>query len=109
MIEPGATSQRVRALELANRIRGARAELKTRVANGQLGAAEVILTCPLEVARMPVAQLLTSQHGWGDARCRALLARAAVRENKPIGSLTERQRRALAALLTHAIARAQLD
>ena len=109
LTNPGETPQPVRALQLANRVRHARAELKARVADGQLAAAEVILTCPLEVAGMSVAQLLASQRGWGDARCRAFLAQVGVAENKPIGSLTERQRRAVAALLTHTIAHAQLE
>jgi hypothetical protein len=106
---PGAAPQPVRALQLANRVRHARAELKARVADGQLAAADVILTCPVEVAGMPVAQLLASQRGWGDARCGAFLAQVGVRENKPIGSLTERQRRSVAALLIHTTARAQLE
>ena len=103
-----ATPQPVRALQVANRVRRARAELKARVADGQLAAADVILTCPVEVASMPIAQLLASQRGWGNERCRAFLARVSVPENKSIGSLTERQRRALASLLTHVIARTQL-
>ena len=49
---------------------------------------------------MPIAQLLASQRGWGEARARAFLAQVAVREDRSIGSLTERQRRAVAALLT---------
>jgi hypothetical protein len=49
---------------------------------------------------MPVAQLLASQRGsWGEARSRAFLAQVAVREDKSIGWLTERQRRAVASLL----------
>ena len=98
-IRPAASSQPVQALQLANRVRGARSMLKARVANGQLGAAEVIQTCPSEAASMPVAQLLTSQRGWGEARSRAFLAQVAVREDKSIGSLTERQRQAVASLL----------
>ncbi|MGB0091351.1 MAG: hypothetical protein WBP81_02270 [Solirubrobacteraceae bacterium] len=109
MTDPGATPQPVRALQLANRVRHARAELKARVADGQLAVADVIMTCPVEVAGMPVVQLLASQHGWGDARCGAFLAQVGVRENKPIGSLTERQRRAVAVQLTDTSARAQLD
>ena len=106
---PGATPQPVRALQLANRVRRARGELKARVADGQLAAAEVLLTCPSEIAGMSIAQLLASQRGWGDARCRSFLAHVGVAENKPIGSLTERQRRAVAAQLTHTVARVQLD
>ena len=95
-----AHSQRARALQLANRVRRVRSELRTRIADGQLSAAELILTCPPEIANMPIEQLLTSQHGWGQVRSRALLARVAVREDKSIGSLTDRQRGALASLLT---------
>lgn len=100
VIRPAASSQPARALQLANRVRRARSVLKTRVAKGQLAAAEVILTHPSEAASMPVAQLLASQRGWGEARSRAFLAQVAVPEDKSIGSLTERQRRAVASQLT---------
>lgn len=100
MTTPGVLSQPARALHLANRVRHVRAQLKTRIAEGQLSATEVILTCPSEVTSMPIGQLLASQRGWGEVRCRAFLAQLAVRENKSIGSLTERQRRAIAGQLT---------
>jgi hypothetical protein len=103
-----ASPQPLRALELANRVRRARAELKTRIGDGQLSAAQAILTCPPELASMPVGQLLSSQHGWGDVRSRAVLARAAVREDKSIGSLTGGQRRAIASLLTPTISRSSI-
>lgn len=111
MSEIGATSrsQTIQALQQANRARRARSVLKRQVADGQLGPAEVILTCPSEVASMPVGQLLRCQPGWGAVRSRALLARVAVREDKSIGSLTDRQRHALASQLTQTTARAQLD
>jgi len=99
-IRPAVSSQPAQALRLANRVRRARSVLKARVAGGDLAAAEVILTCPAEVASMAVAQLLASQRGWGEARSRAFLVQVAVREDKSIGSLTERQRRAVASLLT---------
>lgn len=97
-------SQRARALQLANRVRRVRAELRTRIADGQLSAAEVILTCPPEIASMPIGRLLASQRGWGEVRSRAALERVAVREDKSIGSLTDRQRRAVAGLLTRTVA-----
>lgn len=99
-----AHSQPARALHLANRVRRARAQLKTRIADGRLSATEVILTCPSEVTSMPIAQLLASQRGWGEVRSRAFLAQLSVRENKSIGSLTERQRRAIACQLTRTAA-----
>ena len=106
-IGPAASSQPARALQLANRVRRARSMLKARVANGQLAAAEVILAPPSEAASMPVAQLLASQRGWGEARSRVFLAQLAVAEDKSIGSLTERQRQAAASQLTRAVAPAE--
>jgi len=92
-------SQHLRALERANRVRLARAALKRRVAGGLEEAAEVILHSPWEAESMAVAELLMSQRRWGSTRCRKFLSAMAISENKTIGSMTERQRRALAARL----------
>ena len=108
-IRPAASSQPAQALQLVNGVRRARSLLKARVADGQLAAGEVILNPPSEAASMPVAQLLASQRGWGKARSRAFLAQVAVREDKSIGSLTERQRRAVASLLLEQVASAKLS
>jgi hypothetical protein len=95
-----ASPQHMRALERANQVRLARAELKRRVASGEIGVAEVILDCPWEAHSMAVADLLTSQRRWGHTRCRKFLAQVPMSEQKTIGSMTERQRRTLAAMLT---------
>jgi hypothetical protein len=92
--------QYMRALERANQVRLARAELKRRVATGQIEAAEVILGCPWEAQSMAVADLLMSQRRWGQTRCRKFLSQIPMSEKKTIGSMTERQRRTLAAMLT---------
>jgi hypothetical protein len=89
----------MRALERANQVRLARAELKRRVASGELDVAEVILDCPWEADSMAVADLLMSQRRWGQTRCRKFLAQVPMSEKKPIGSMTDRQRSALAAML----------
>jgi hypothetical protein len=91
--------QHMRALERANKVRLARAELKRRIAVGDVDAAEVILNCPWEAASMAVADLLMSQRRWGRTRCRKFLATVPMSENKTIGSMTDRQRRTLAARL----------
>ena len=57
--------QYMRALERANQVRLARAELKRRVASGEIEVAEVILDCPWEADSMAVADLLMSQRRWG--------------------------------------------
>jgi hypothetical protein len=94
-------TQRLLALERANEIRRARAQLKQHLAAGRLSAAQVILDCPLEASSWPVAQLLASQPGWGSAKCGTFLARNQISEVKAIGELTERQRQLLAARLGH--------
>jgi hypothetical protein len=91
--------QHLRALEYANRVRLARARLKRKIAAGELSAAEVILTCPWQVHTMKISDLLMSQKRWGRTRCRRLLMAHSVPENKPVGTLTERQRLALSAVL----------
>ena len=90
----------MRALERANQVRLARAELKRRVASGEIGVAEVILECPWEADSMAVSDLLMSQRRWGQTRCRKFLAQIPMSEQKTVGSMTERQRRTLAAMLT---------
>jgi hypothetical protein len=92
--------QYMRALERANQVRLARAELKRRVALGDLCVAAVILDCPWEADSMAVADLLMSQRRWGQTRCRKFLAQIAMSEKKTVGSMTDRQRRTLAAMLT---------
>jgi hypothetical protein len=49
---------------------------------------------------MSISDLLMSQKRWGRTRCRRLLVSLGVPENKQVGTLTERQRLALAAVLT---------
>jgi hypothetical protein len=88
--------QRLRALERANAVRLARAELKRRIAEGEVSASEVILACPPEVVSWSVAELLVSQRRWGGTKCRKFLSRHNIIETKPIGALTERQRHLLA-------------
>lgn len=90
------------ALERANQARLARAELKRQIASGDLTAAQVILACPEEARCWPVGSLLISQPRWGRRRCQKLLQRNQIAELKPLGDLTERQRRILAGQLgTH--------
>jgi hypothetical protein len=91
--------QHLRALERANRVRLARAELKRQIAAEEISASQVILDCPWEAASMSISDLLMCQRRWGRARCRRLLVSLGVPENKQIGTLTQRQRSALAAVL----------
>jgi hypothetical protein len=89
----------MRALDRANRVRLARAELKREIADGSRTVADVIRECPWESESMTISDLLMSQHRWGRTRCRRFLAQIPMSETKTIGSMTDRQRQALAASL----------
>jgi hypothetical protein len=88
--------QHLRALQRANAVRLARAELKRRIADGDLDAGQVLLECPWEASSMSVADVLMSQRRWGASRCRRFLMPLRISETKTVGGLTERQRGALA-------------
>jgi hypothetical protein len=81
-------------------VRLARAELKRQIASSEVTASQVILECPWEAASMSISDLLMCQRRWGRARCRRLLLSLGVPENKQIGTLTDRQRSALSAMLS---------
>src|SRR5947209_4160496 len=91
--------QHLRALEHANKVRLARAELKRRIAAGDVRVPEVVIESPWEAQSMELSELLMSQKRWGRERCRRLLLALGIPENKQVGTLTERQRIALAAML----------
>jgi len=94
------SQQHLRALARANSVRLARAELKRQIASSEIPASQVILECPWEAASMSISDLLMCQRRWGRARCRRLLISLGVPENKQIGTLTDRQRGALSAMLS---------
>lgn len=89
----------MRALERANKVRLARADLKRRIATGELDVIDVLADCPWEADSMAVADLLMSQRRWGQTRCRKFLGQLPMSEKKTIGSMTVRQRQTLVALL----------
>ena len=91
--------QRLRALERANEVRLARAELKRRIAEGDVSAAKVILDSPWEASSWTVGDLLMSQRRWGQTRCRKFLVRNQIGEMKQVGALTARQRGLIATAL----------
>lgn len=92
--------QNMRALEQANKIRLARAEIKRRIAKGDVEVAEILLEPADEIAGMEISELLTSQKRWGTTRCTKFMDSVGLSESKTIRSLTERQRSAVAAVLS---------
>jgi hypothetical protein len=99
----------MRALAQANRVRLARAELKRQITDGELTVDQVVLSCPWEAESMAIADLLMSQHRWGRTRCRRFLASIPMSETKTVGSMTERQRNALAGRLNGDVAQDSSD
>ena len=96
----GSAHQRLLALERANRVRLTRATLKRRLRTGEVAAADAILRSSRDTDTMTVAELLLSQRGWGPARSAKMLRSVSLSEKKTLGSLTERQRVMLAAVLS---------
>ena len=92
---PVKAPQHMQALERANLVRLARAELKRAIARGDANASEVVRECPWETESMTIAELLTSQRRWGRTRARKFLLPLSLSENKQLGTLTQRQRRLL--------------
>jgi hypothetical protein len=92
-------AQRLQALERANLVRLARAELKRRIADGDVSAAEVILDSPWEASSWSVGELLVSQRRWGSIRTRKLLMSLQISESRTVSALTVRQRELLASQL----------
>ena len=94
-----ADSQPLRALERANHLRVARSHLKHRVGDGQVTAGAVVLASPPETATMSLFDLLRCQRMWGVRRASSFLIGSGISEIKTVGSLTDRQRTAIAARL----------
>jgi hypothetical protein len=64
--------------------------------------AEVVLSTPWEAESMTISDLLTAQRRWGHTRCRRFLQAVPMSETKTVGSMTERQRNAIAGMLDRA-------
>jgi hypothetical protein len=92
----------MRALQVANEVRLARAALKRAIRAGERDAAEVVLTCPWMAETMSLGELLRSQTRWGRARVQKLLRAAGLSEAKALNELTQRQRMMLSDLLSGA-------
>jgi len=92
-------AQNMRALERANLVRLARAELKRAIGRGDEHVADVVRSCPWESETMTIGELLRSQRRWGKTRTRRFLAGLGLSESKAVGTLTQRQRRLIASEL----------
>lgn len=94
-----AREQHLRALKLANQHRLARAQLRHRIKHGEVMVTDVILDPPEEARTWDIGAVLMTQLRWGVRRTRHFLVRLQVPERKPLGELTDRQRRMIAKAL----------
>lgn len=93
-----AEPQHVVALRRANAVRMGHSKLKRDIAAGKLTAAQAFAD-PRATGSLTVSALLRAQPHWGNNRARKFCRALAIRENRPVVELTERQRKMIAAEL----------
>jgi uncharacterized protein YecT (DUF1311 family) len=86
------TPQCMNALEQANKVRLARAQLKRDVTAGKVSVAQVVTECPWMAERMRVAELLAAQNHWGSVKTYHFLSSLRISEARTVEDLTARQR-----------------
>ncbi len=89
--------QHMLALEEANRVRYARADVKRDVKAGRMNAEDAFEHWACQ--NMPLGELLRSQPRWGYTRARKFLQPMMISESRKLRHLTARQRVALIAAL----------
>lgn len=92
--------QRLEALERANRVRVARAEVKRRMKRFDALVTDLVSDPPPELESMKVFDLLIATPKIGRVKAKEILRREAISPSKTVGGLSERQRDALASVLT---------
>lgn len=88
-------SERRANLAKAMRARAARARIRRQLQEGTLTAEQVIESEDRDARRMPVAALVRSLPGVGEARAQRILEQAEVSPKKRVGGLGARQRERL--------------
>jgi hypothetical protein len=81
-----------------NHVRLTRATLKRQLRTGEVAAADAILRSSRDTDT--ITERLVSQRGWGPTRSAKMLRSVSLSEQTTLGSLTERQRVMLAAVLS---------
>lgn len=87
--------QRMEALELANRVRCYRAQLKRDIRAGRKSALDILRNPPEEVETMKVWDLLLAMPRVGQTKANKFLWRTRTSPSKTLGGLSIRQRSAL--------------
>jgi hypothetical protein len=87
--------QRLRALQQANEIRSARAQLKRDLASGRIELARILARPPEFAQTAKVLDLLLFVPKVGPAKAARMLAQCRIAHAKTLGGLSDRQRAAL--------------
>ncbi len=91
--------QPMAALRQANGVRTRRAQLKKQIGEGSAKLDDLLARPPAYIETAKVRDLLLSVAGIGPAKASRMLKRCNIPESKTAGSLTDRQRTSLIALL----------
>lgn len=84
--------QRMSALEEANRVRFARADVKRRLKSGELGVYELLMNPSEELEGAKVEEMLLAIRGMGRVKVGRVLKQAEISRSKTLIGLTHRQR-----------------
>jgi hypothetical protein len=84
--------QRLRALEQANEVRTARAQLKKELASGKIELVQILADPPACVRTARVRDVLLVLPKIGSVRAARILSHCGIAHSKTVGGLTERQR-----------------
>jgi hypothetical protein len=95
-----ALTQRLAALEKANRTRSFRAQIKRDLRAGRITLAQLIAHPPAELGSMRLYELLLATPKIGTGKATRILRRAALPASKTVATLTARQRHELLTALT---------
>lgn len=93
------TDQRMEALERANEIRSARAQLKRDIKAGRQGVLNLLLEPPEYIETMKVFDLLMAVPGLGRVKIGKLLRVCGISPAKTVGGLSVRQRHELVSMV----------
>lgn len=87
-------SQHMQALERANAARLGQADVKRELRIGDISMGQALVDPRARTLRL--STLLLSQHRWGRGRVAKTCSKLRISENRPVGSLTERERGVIA-------------
>lgn len=86
------TEQRTTALDKANLVRMARADVKQRIARGEVNLVDLIWDKPEELRNMALFEIMMAQRKWGRLRVVKFLNNNGLSERLGLQTMTDRQR-----------------